>query len=223
MDDARKALDDARRLTEEGKYEAALAKHVWFHDNALKIDESYYGVRLSFALRYWIELGEKYPKALEKLRSIRDKKTSRFLGGEMNRELFHDVVSINKYLDEMTATVQLFKKMDTENPSVAADVYDLADTALLQAREYELAKKYLGDPSERLAIAKRNFEEGMKFATTSRAGDASRRATGNIYTDEVIRIITLLSETGDRAEAKKIQTEALKTLDNSAIKDALRE
>src|SRR3954462_5851261 len=102
-DDAQRALDDAKRLTDQGDYEGALAKHVWFHDNALKVRPSYYGVRLSFALSDWIKLGKKYPKALEKLKSIRDEKTAKLLAGDSNRELFHDVESINQHLNEIVA------------------------------------------------------------------------------------------------------------------------
>jgi tetratricopeptide (TPR) repeat protein len=222
-DEARRALDDAKRLAGEGDYEAALAKHVWFHDNALKVSRSYYGVRLSFALGYWVELGEKYPKALEKLKAIRDENTSRLLAGEANRNLFNDVESINQHLGEMAPTVELFKRLEAVNPKFASDVYDLADEALVQAGEYALAKKYLGDSRKRLAVAKRNFNEGIEFAQTSKNGDASRQASEQIYTDEVVRIITVLRETGDKTGAKNIQTEALKTLDNPAIRNALKE
>jgi|1185.fasta_scaffold1323455_1 hypothetical protein len=44
-----------------------------------------------------------------------------------------------------------------------------------------------------------------------------------IYTDEVLRIMTVLRETGDNAGAKNIQAEALKTLENSTIRNALKE
>jgi ribosomal protein S7 len=63
----------------------------------------------------------------------------------------------------------------------------------------------------------------MKFAKTSKSGDAPRRAFEGIFTDEVVRIITVLRETGDKTGAKKIQTEALKTLDNATIRNAVQE
>lgn len=221
-DDARLALDDAKSLAEQGDYEGALAKHIWFHNNALKVSPSYYGVRLSFALSYWIELGKKYPKALERLKSIRDEKTSRLLAGEAKRDLFHDVESINQHLDEVAPTVELFKRIEAVNPRFASEVFDLADAALLQAREYELAKKYLGDPRKRLSAATRNFREGMIFAKSSKSGDASRQAFERIYTNEVVRIIVILRETRDENVAKDIQADALKKLESSEIRNALK-
>ena len=220
-DNAQRALDDAKRLADQGDYKGSLAKHVWFHDNALKVSPSYYGVRLSFALSNWIELGNKYPNALEKLKSIRDEKTSRLLAGEMNRELFHDVESINAHLGEVASTVQLFKRIEAVNPRFASEVFDVADEALLQAGEHGLAKKYLGDPKKRLDAAKRNFNEGMAFAKIS--GDASGQAIERIYTDEVVRIVVILRETGDNKVAKDIQADALKTFESSEIRNALNE
>jgi hypothetical protein len=209
-------------LAKKGDYEAALAKHVWFHENAVKVDPSYYGVRLSFALAHWVELGGKYPKALEKLRTIRDGNSSRILAGEVNRDLFHDVVSINRYLGESSRTVELFRGIDAANAKFASDLYDLADEALVDSREYDLTKKYLGDPMRRLGVAKRNYDEGKSFADR-KSGDATLRAFEANYTDEVVRIITVLRETKDHAGAKTVRDEALKTLDSSAIKNTLKE
>ena len=220
-DDAKRALDDARRFAAEGDYDAALAKHVWFHDHALSITPSYYGVRLSFALSDWIELGAKYPKAIETLKAIRDTKTSKLVAGQGNRELFHDVESINEHLGESAATVRLFKRIEASESALAATLYDLADEALLEAHEFALAKKYLGNPTERLTAAQRKFEEGMRYAKAAKNGDASRRAFESIFASEIVRLITVLNETGDKEGAKVVQTEALKTLDNDSIKNAL--
>lgn len=220
-DEAEEALNAARRLAAEGKYEQALEKQVWFHKHALETRPSYYGVRLSYALSDWIDLGKKYPAALAKLKGIRDEKTSRLLGGERDREIFHDVVAINGHLGESETTVELFKKLEVAQPDLAASVYDLADEALVSAREYGLAKKYLGDPMARLESAKRNFDEGMEYAKTSRSGDASRKAFERIFTDEIVRTITVLDKTGSPEAAREVQSKALAILEARAIRDAI--
>jgi len=53
-DRATAALDAAKNLALQQKFDAALKKHIWFHNYALKIRKSLYGVRLSFALADWI-------------------------------------------------------------------------------------------------------------------------------------------------------------------------
>src|SRR6266404_4256391 len=132
-DRARAALDAARRLASQGKFHAALMKHVWFHNHALEISKSYYGVRLSFALADWMELAQKYPPALTALRKIRDKKMARLSRGKADRDLFHDVDSINRRLKESAATVELFKKIDKMNARFATSIYHLADEAIIAA------------------------------------------------------------------------------------------
>lgn len=220
-DDAQRALDDARRLAAQGDYAGALAKHVWFHDNALSIRPSFYGVRLSFALSDWIQLGEKYPKAFKTLKSIRDTKVSMLHIAPGNRELFHDVVAINEHLSESAATVELFKRIEASDPNFATSLYDLAERALLEAREFDLARKHLGNPSDRLTSAQLHFDQGMQFAKTTKNSEAARRSFETIFTGEAVGVITVLNETGDRDGAKTIQAEALKTLNNEMIRSAL--
>jgi hypothetical protein len=222
-DNARTALDEAQGLADKGDYAGALEKHVWFHDHALEANPALYGVRLSFALSYWIELGKKYPPALQTLKKIRDQKTARIIGGEDNREVFHDVVAINEYLVETQATSELFKGIDNSNPQFASKVADLADKALIQSKDYALARKYLGDPMAHLATAKRNFGEGIEFANSSAKHPATtREVTTNLFVEHVMEIITVLRETGDKELARKVQTEALKTTDNPTIRDSLQ-
>ncbi len=220
-DRARDTLDQARRLTSQGKFEEALQHHIWFHNHALEVDSSYYGVRLSFALGDWVELGKKYPPALETLRRIRDEKTSRLLAGRADRNLFHDVESINDHLNEAGATAQLFRKIQESNRDFATSIYSLAEEALLGAGEYALAKRYLGDPTTRFDAAKRQFEEGLRYAKSSPRGDASRRAYESIFTDKTIRIIKILDKSGDQDQARSIQAKALVALNNPRIREAI--
>lgn len=224
-DSAREALDTANQLAEEGKFPEALAKHIWFHDHALEIDRSYYGVRLSYALGYWIKLGEKYPPALVALLQIRDSKTSRLSSGETNRPLFNDVVAINHYLRQPAATVELFKRLDATHPEFAASLYDLVEEALVTTHEYALARKHLRDPVRRFLVTKHNFDQGMQLfeAEPGRAAEASREATKAIFIDEVLRILTILDKTGDRAAARDIQTKALAVLQSQAISNAIKD
>ncbi len=219
-DEADRALDEAERLAEEGDYAGALEKHIWYHENALAVSPSHYGVRLSFALSDWIDLAAKYPEALAALKDIRDEKTSRLEAGDSDRELFHDVISINQHLGESSATVELFERVEAQDPDFASTLYDAVNEDLVQAKEFGLARKYLGDPIDRLATLRRQFEEGVKRAESS-GFDLGREMHEKLFTDRVVRIITVLKETGDSEGAKNIQSEALKTLDNSIIRDAI--
>lgn len=221
LDKAREALDQARQFATEGKFEEALAKHVWFHNHALEVQRSYYGVRLSYALGYWVELGKQYPKATEVLRAIRDEKTSRLLAGETDRELFHDVKSINAHLKEAGATADLFRGIEASRPEFAASVYDLAGAALIGAQGYELAGKYLGEPFARFDKAKADYEEGIEYAMTVEKKQAAptRAAFEGIFERDIVLIIAVLAKTGRQQVAQEIQTRALAMLDSPIIRD----
>jgi hypothetical protein len=219
---ADEALEQAQQLAAQGKFEEALAKHIWYHDHALEFDPAAYGVRLSFALSYWVELGKKYPKALEALKGIRDAKTSRLVGGENNRSLFHDIVSINEYVGESPATVEAFKKIDSARPEFASSIADLADQALFEANEYALERKYFGDPRAKFEAAKRLLDDGREYAKTSSMPDRSRQASENNFIKEIVRLIVVLNKTGDRELARQIQTKALASCSRAEIKNALQ-
>ena len=92
-------LQEARTDAMAKRYEDALAKHLWFHQNALKHEPALYGVRLSFALSYWEKLGNKYPPALASLKAVRDeaRQAVTTVKPKEAKELFHDFIAIRAY------------------------------------------------------------------------------------------------------------------------------
>lgn len=81
---------------QEGRFSEALSEYIWFHEHALEERPSLHGVRLSFALGYWLELAEQYPPARAALQSVLDEKTARLERGDQDWELFNDVTAINR-------------------------------------------------------------------------------------------------------------------------------
>ena len=72
------------------------SEFVWFHEHALEVDRAYRGVRLSFALAFWLELAEQYPPALTEFQRKLNEKTTRLSGGELSRDLFNDIEAMNE-------------------------------------------------------------------------------------------------------------------------------
>ena len=139
-------LNSARQATVEGRYEDALAEFVWFHDHALEEDAALYGVRLSFALAYWMELAEVYPIAKQVLIETRDRKATALIHGEGNRDTFHDVDSINEALGCSAHTYTLFVQLTSSNPSLAESCSKSALPAIVYAGDFALASRYLPEP-----------------------------------------------------------------------------
>lgn len=118
-DPANVAYRAAKRLAAAGAYAEALERHEWFHHHALEHRPSLYGVRLSFALSAWAELGAKYPPALVSLRQIRDRDTELVRLPGSSDSLFHDVVAINRALGDNRATMTLLREIEHAWPELA--------------------------------------------------------------------------------------------------------
>ncbi len=141
--DLHKFLLEARKDKNAKRYDLALKKHIWFHQNALQYNPDFFGVRLSIALGDWLDLSKVYPPALLKLREFRNQAGHNVKNGIDVLNFFHDFQAINLVLKEREQTVSLFKWLDSNQPSVANDVYRIAQASLLNAREYQLCGKYI--------------------------------------------------------------------------------
>lgn len=136
-------LNEARLDAMAGRYEVALEKHIWFHNNAVAIDEGMSGVRRSFALFDWLRLGQEYQPAMDKLRQIRGELFTRINDEGYDSGAFHDLVAINSVLDEESLTVEAFKHLDATNPEAARRAFNFANSALIKDKEYVLYGKYV--------------------------------------------------------------------------------
>lgn len=161
----REAEADAR----DRRYADALAKHLWFHHNALKYDAALYGVRLSFALGSWVELAKQHRPAAEALREVRDQAGARIREGKGHHGEFHDFSSINEMLGEERATADLFAWLDRNNPALAKRSYGVAQSALIYTRQYRLCGRYI-DSQETLGRLLRLYREHQRMAKDPRFG-----------------------------------------------------
>ncbi|MEI2722678.1 MAG: hypothetical protein V9H26_03780 [Verrucomicrobiota bacterium] len=215
-------LDEAEQDATAKRYENALAKHVWFHENALKIQPSLYGVRLSFALSAWVELGKSYPPALEKLRSTRDETSKTFREGKASRDLFHDFESINDRLGETAKTKELFLWLDTHNPNAAKLVFDIAEPALVKAKEYRLCGKYL-DPNGSFRRMRDSYRyDKQRISKNPKIGkDMLREYAENSFSHKTTTLVALLTVNGRKDEAALIAAEAASEWDDPMFKTRL--
>lgn len=150
-------LSKAREAANAGRHAEALREYIWYHNNALKHEPAQYGVRLSFALGYWIDLAEVYPPARRKLIAIRDRKTRLLIAGKGTRGLFHDVESINRALGEVHATYLLMKQLESNAPALTKQCGDLAIDAIVLANDFEMARRYWPAPESGLLQFSENF------------------------------------------------------------------
>lgn len=217
--DPRERLSAGQLAALEGRYEEALDEYVWFHDHALEYQRSLYGVRLSFALAYWMDLAELYPRARARLEEIRDQKASSLAAGKGDRLLFHDVEAINQSLGEEAETYHLFVKMLDTAPFLAASCADDAIEAIVKARDFPLAERYSDLPEDALL----RYSDSLNEHVAGLSGDAKRRARVldayiHIYCDRVGTTIAILEGIGKSDDAGSCRDWAVALVDSKPVR-----
>jgi hypothetical protein len=211
----READADARA----GHYELALKKYQWFHRNAVQLQPSLRGVRLSFALSAWFKLGGVYAPALAALRDARDQALETF-NLEHARDAFSDFVAINRTLGEEARTVAAFVALDKDDEVTARQVFATARPALLRAKDYTLCGKYLR-PKEDLSLALDLYRMDRDAAKGDRPGPDVGRFAEDRFTNETTTLIALLVVNGREGEAKDAASAAKSEWDAPAFHAAV--
>jgi len=217
-----KDLENIRQLAKSGQYQQALEKHIWFHEES-KSSPSMGGVRLSYAISTWIELGESYPPALDALINLRDENKEILLSGKGNFTNFHDLSSINRELGEEYQTYELFLVLDKNYPEQAEHYYNVAEDLLIERKEYEICGKYIGDPIYKYENLRHSRE--LSISTTKRHPEMDnpryRKYTDETFIDGVLMLIEVLIEINRKDDAKEVQERALSYFYNERIEYAI--
>jgi hypothetical protein len=223
--DASTILQEAQADARAGRHELALAKHVWYHENALKFDQGQGGVRLSFALSAWLELANDYPPALVALKQARDAALERSLKGPSGVSAFHDFASINRTLGEDRLTRDVFVRLDAENSAMGRVLFQIAEPALLKEKDYALCLKYL-KPREAFLRALSTYRMNRELAADKQFGEHLADYADKSFSNGVATIVGLLAVSGRTDEAEQIARDAKKEWKDAsfhaAIEHALR-
>jgi len=138
-----RALRDAEADRRAGRYRGALEKHIWFHECAEQADRGLVGVRLSFALAEWYQLGLAFPPAMDALIESRDRAETAYKYDLLQVDGFRDAAAINRALGCIERTAELFRFVAESDPSKASKVYLFAEAALIATGEYKLCGDFL--------------------------------------------------------------------------------
>ena len=216
-------LQEAARLVQEGQYEQALQRHLWYHHHALEFEPSQVGVRLSFALSQWMELARRYPPARVALIEIRDRDARQFSGRGGSFDLFMGISFINQAISEDYVTAALFKSVQGRNPKLARQCYPLAEHLLVEAGEYDRCAPFIQDAQER-------FDQiHTKWTSTLKAGErtpeASRALLGKeaqrVFIKETRTLVEILVGIRRKTEAEEIRDQAVALVDAPELRSAV--
>jgi len=222
--DPRARLQRGQEAAAAGRHEDALLDYIWFHEHALEFEPSLYGVRLSFALWYWMELASEYPQARTALKRIRDEKTTRLLNGDTNRDLFHDVESINERLENEEATYELFAALEKAKPDFAAACADLAMPAIVKAEDFEMALRYTPSPEEALRCYSEAFNRDIEELERQPPSTTPRlEAYVQMHVRRVHLLLRILRGNNQDSEADALRVRALELIESPSVRDSVRE
>ena len=211
-------MQEAVRDAKSGRFAIALAKHIWFHHNALRCDIGLVGVRLSFALGYWRQLADRFPRAMEELVLLRDNAVAAFLKAGCDRDGFHDLECLNRVLGDFHKTAEIFVVVHEQDRESAARLYDIAQASLVEAGEYDICGHYL-QPIEQLehAIQLFDLQGSPMFAGSKR----QRSVVVGQFFMEVATLVALLAKNGRRDEAQQVSLLAGDHVKDQAFAESL--
>ncbi len=215
-------LRQARQFVKSQQYAEALQKYIWFHDHALDNDRSLVGVRLSYAISEWVELGEVHPPARRALESVRDTKAASLTRGTNDATLFHDVASINRALGQVERTRDLFKTMAGADRGVAEKCFRFALESLVRTKEFELARSFMPDPRKEID----QFATPLKFAsqpTASVSPEMLQETLVTIYVKKVNQILQVFIGVGEEDVCSHLRQYALECVPDTQLRDRIME
>jgi hypothetical protein len=164
-----------------------------------------------------------YPPARQKLKSIRDEDGKKIRDADRDRrisELFHDYASINRELEDDSKTTELFVWLDANKPKAARRVFDVAENALIQSKQYRLCGKYI-DPDLNFSRIVQLYRLNKGLAKDKQFGDELRDFTEKSFSNEVATLVALLVINERKADALRVAEKALKERDDSAFREQL--
>ena len=153
-------LDKARAHVQLSDYANALIYYSHFFEQTFK-NPAEYGVRLSYCLQEWRQLGDIYPEALEGLKAQKD--TSLLFWKEENEpERFQDYHSICKVLGLNKEAIEVFLQIHHKNKQLASEIVKFIWDDLVENKNWKVCLEYLNNPLEKYQSHLSTFDNIFK-------------------------------------------------------------
>lgn len=223
--DPRAIREEAQADVRAKRYEDALAKFVWYHENALQYDDDLRGVRLSFALSEWYDLCADYEPAMLEFERVRDKARLATLESEHAkhvRQYFIDFAAMSEQLRRENETVDLFVELREKNADDAKLVYSRVEDALVKAERFDLCDEFL-DADRRMEQEIELYKRHMDFAKEreGRIKNHMQSFGERSFRHGAATVVAILAKNGKAEEAKVLAQEARDAWDDKQLNEAL--
>ena len=196
-------LQNIDKLVADKQYQKALEAHEYFFEESKK-SSGMGGVRVSFALSSWAQLGSLYPPALAALKRISDDHKALILSGKGSFNIFQEYQAINSYIDRNDETVQTFLTLDKKFPAQAPEFFLVSKDQLIVANKFDVVKRYYGDPIYEYESI-RNSREYALSQLRKKAPGFNIDTINAEYEAKVKNLIEVTAKIGRQAEADEIR------------------
>ena len=196
-------LRNIDKLVAEKKYQQALEAHQYFFEES-KTSSGMGGVRVSFALASWAQLGSVYPPALIALSNIASEHKALILSGKGSFKIFQEYQAINRCIGKNSETLETFLTVDKNYPSQAPDYYLSAKELLISEGKFDIIKKYLNDPIYEYESIRYERERSLSSVRKKVKGYTIESINSD-FDVKVKDLIVVTQKIGMQAEAEEIK------------------
>lgn len=195
------ALTAARRAAERGDDSLALNAYEHLFDHALDDDSaSFYGVRLSYCLIEWAELGRRHPPALAGLVQRRDAAWTAF-EADGDPDQFGDFAAICRALGHHGLLVTRFRTLDAAAPDAARVVGWFVWDELVADEDWSLANAQLDDVPGRLRAEMDIFDVARSMKRERQVDDEAATSIERLFVRNMSSVLRVLERAGRSDEA----------------------
>jgi hypothetical protein len=214
--DPMEILSSAVEDTQNGRFEEALAKHLWFHHNALLWDSSLTSGGKVPSFCSWASLADQYPPAKEAFRRVRDETEALFAINPKNYNVFFELAMMNNFLGDWMRTADLFSQAAREHPKEAKVMYVNAELSLVATGRFQECGPFLD--TRRLQYAQECYLISLDMAKEDPSfGPHARRG----FIEDVTKLVGLLVLNHREEDAQWVCDEALKVMDDEEFRQKL--
>lgn len=191
--DPSEVLKEARYALKQKEYATALEKYQWFYDNSLKIKESFYGVRLSYCLADWAQLGKAYPPAMDALLIEKNKSLDSFKK-TYSRVSFHEYSSIAEYLDHQEEVFNQFLFLCESKKEITHNLFRFVYDYCANNHMWSICREYMGSGKEQYEESIETFDHIISVSKRQE-GEASislHQEAVECLQRDILRILNML-------------------------------
>ncbi|WP_413662474.1 hypothetical protein ACG1BZ_14750 [Microbulbifer sp. CNSA002] len=192
--DPGEVLSKARKAYQDEDYPAALENYQWFYHNALDVDEAYYGVRLSYCLGEWADLGREFPEAADALLQLKKVTLSDF-SSTKSREAFHEYSRICEYLECKEEVYDQFLAVYGSDRELAEKLFPYVYEYCASNEKWDICREYLGTGNSQYKQSLEMFDQMMEFVeeNSGEVGESLYRDAAAIIKQEALWILNMLN------------------------------